>query len=55
MEDIKAFSVDYDHINTNIFPDSVKLKRYLTSAIIVASSKPCVDPSPRTKIFLIVP
>ena len=39
-------------LNTNGFPDSVKLIEYLTSTVIVALSKPCVGPSPRTKIFL---
>ena len=34
------------------FCDSRKLIGYLVSAVIVASAKPCVDPSARTKIFL---
>ena len=38
-------------LNTNLFPDSVKLIGYLASAIIVALSKPCVGYSPIAKIF----
>ena len=33
----------------------VKLIRYLASAVIVASSKSCVDPLPITKTFLFLP
>ena len=32
------------------FPDCLKLIGYLASVIIWVSSKPCVKPSPRTKI-----
>ena len=39
-------------VNTNIYPDSEKVIGYLASDVIVASSKPCDDPSLRTKIFL---
>ena len=38
-------------LNTKRFPDSVKLIEYLASAVIVALSKPYVNPSPRTEIF----
>ena len=37
--------------NTKCFSDSVKLTWYLASDAIVALSKPCIAPSPRTKIF----
>lgn len=40
---------------TNSFPDSVKLIGYLTVAVIVELSKPCVGVSPKTKIFLFLP
>ena len=39
-------------LNTNLFPDSVKLIGYLASATIVVLSKPCVGYSPIAKIFL---
>ena len=40
---------------TNSFPDSVKVIGYLTVAVIVELSKPCVGVSPKTKIFLFLP
>ena len=40
---------------TNSFPDFVKLIGYLTVAVIVQLSKPCVCLSPKTKIFLFLP
>ena len=40
---------------TNSFLDYVKLIGYLTAAVVVELSKPCVGLSPKTKIFLFLP
>ena len=37
-------------LNTNLFPDYVKLVGYWASAFIVVSSNYCVGPSPKIKI-----
>ena len=39
-------------LNTNLFPDCVKLIRYVAFAVYVVSSNPCVGPSPRIKVSL---
>ena len=41
-------------LNTNLFPDHVKLIGYLPSAVIMGSFNPCVGPSPRTKIHFFI-
>ena len=37
-------------LNTNLFPDYVKLLGYFASAVNVVPSNPCVRPFPRIKI-----
>ena len=39
-------------LNADLSPDAVKLAGYLASPVIAVPSKPCVGPSPRTKISL---
>ena len=41
-------------LNTNLFPDYVKLIGYCASAVNVVSSKHCVGLSPRIKIFFLL-
>ena len=38
-------------LNTNLFPESVKLIEYFASAVNVVSSNPWVGPLPRIKIY----
>ena len=42
------------NIKKNLFPDPVKLIGYLASDFIVVLSKPCVGPTPRTKIYFFI-
>ena len=41
-------------LNTNLFPDYVKLIGYFASAVNVVPSNLCVGPSPRIRIFLLL-
>ena len=40
----------YCRLNTNFFPNCIKVVVYFTSAVSVVSSNPCVGSSPRIKI-----